>query len=367
MFECIHCNLFFEEKRLLINHNKTKKCMVHKNLNFSCKKCFKSFQGYDNSINHVNSCQEQISEKEMVIEIANKLSSHYQVDIIFDDDLNGVIKFKKIYNYIHPNKLNQGINIPQKQHMFEKIIKKSTDANILGSHNLYLNDIYNKIFRLNDTFQLLSLKYNFIQVFQIIFFDSMSCFYLKDNDIYVLGKIQCQNNDCKKWFGDTFVLKNEEEKIVKCIWYKDPYLKQFFSLLNPLLKDLLNLYLNLGNWSLKKKKIKLRNNDNISSNISSVMEEFNLTNLIETIKILSTYDTFYSLLKENILKKDKINSNLFTNILNVFKDEILPSTFINEELSLMTMNEPDFVGGNFYHLMYYILPESEKLIFKSKV
>jgi hypothetical protein len=32
----------------------------------------------------------------------------------------------------------------------------------------------------------------------------------------------------------------------------------------------------------------------------------------------------------------------------------------------MTLNNPEYVGGNYYYLMDYILPESEKAIFRSK-
>ena len=72
---------------------------------------------------------------------------------------------------------------------------------------------------------------------------------------------------------------------------------------------------------------------------------------------------------------------LHSNIKHVFKDELLPSSYgeslawprgpkvshsmINEEFSLMNMNDLDLTG-NYYCLMYYILPDSEKNIFLSK-
>jgi hypothetical protein len=190
---------------------------------------------------------------------------------------------------------------------------------------------------------------------------------LKDQqDIYILGKIQCQNDDQQKWFGDTFILKESGEKIVKCVWYKDPQLKHFFSSLTPLIKDLLNLYLKLGNWALKQKKIRFKQTtdefqpkDRI---LADLMVEYNLLNLVENLQKLSSYETFYPIFK-NLLDQKLKGSNLHSNIEHVFKDEIQPS---DETTSLMTMSDPELTTGNYHYLMDYILPQSEKTIFRSK-
>jgi hypothetical protein len=382
MYKCNYCNLTFEEKKGLSIHQKTKKCITHRDIGFFCRKCFKTITGYENTLKHVSECQEKIdSDIDMITALINQLAIKFDVNLNMENNNNGVITFKKMHNYIHPNKLECGVDIPQRIFLFNKSLNKYTDDQIMGSHNLYLNDIYNKVLRLDEPFQFLSVKYDFEDLMNILWFKGNSCFHINNDIIYVLGKVQCQNNNNQKWFGDTFNLK-DNEKIVKCVWYKDPHLKQFFSYLKPLLKNILNLYLDLGNWALKQKKIKfkeeidhktkyfLRNGENnpepsFYKIISDVMVEYNFIKLVDNIKILDCYDTFYSTFKKLLdQKKDKLN--LYSNIQHVFKEEMLPSTIINEEYSLMIMNNPKFVGGNYYYLMDYILPYSEKKIFRSK-
>lgn len=370
MYDCTYCNLSFEEKKTLTTHQKTKRCLVHRDVGFFCRKCFKTIKGYDNILKHVLECREKIdSDMSMITSLINQLAVKFDVNLVMENINDGVITFKKTYNYIHPNKLECGISIPQRTYLFNKTLIKHTDDQIIGSHNLYLNDIYNKILRLDEPFQFLSVKYNFENLMDTVWFKNNSCFHMKDDKIYVLGKVQCQNSDNQKWFGDTFNLK-EDEKIVKCIWYKDPELKQFFSCLKPLLKDILNLYLDLGNWILRQKKIKFKGTNDFNEKhkiIIDLMEEYNFLNLVENIKKLDSYETFYPIFKK-ILEQKKTNGelNLYSNLQHVFKDELLPSSIVNEEYSLMIMNDLRFVGGNYYYLMDYILPESEKVIFRSK-
>lgn len=366
MYDCNYCNLTFEEKKGLITHQKTKKCIVHRDVGFFCQKCFKTIKGYDNTLKHVAECQEKLESGGIITTLINQLSDKFDVNLVMENINDGIITFKKMNNYIHPNKLECGISIPQRTYLFSKTLNKHTDDQIIGSHNLYLNDIYNKILRLDESFQFLSVKYDFEDLMNVVWFKDNSCFHIKDNMIFVLGKVQCQNNDGQKWFGDTFNLKGDE-KVVKCIWYKDPDLKQFFSCLKPLLKDVLNLYLDLGSWVLKQKKIKFKEETNLAKYkiISDIMTEYNFLKLVDNIKCLDSYDTFYSTFKK-LIEQKKDNLNLYSNIQHVFKEELLPSTIINEEYSLMIMNNPGFVGGNYYYLMDYILPDSEKSIFRSK-
>jgi hypothetical protein len=369
MYDCNYCNLTFEEKKGLATHQKTKKCTIHRDVGFVCQKCFKTIKGYDNTLKHISECQEKLdSDIGIITALINQLKIKFDVNLVMENSNDGVITFKKINKYTHPNKLECGISLPQRIFLFKKTLIKHTDDQIMGSHNLYLNDIYNKILRLDEPFQFLSVRYDFENLMNVVWFkDNSSCFHIKDDIIYVLGKVQCQNSNGQKWFGDTFNLK-EDEKVVKCIWYKDPDLKQFFSCLKPLLKDILNLYLELGSWALKQKKIKFKEETNNLNTkykiISDIMVEYNFIKLVDNIKSLDSYDTFYSTFKK--LLKHKDNLNLYSNIQHVFKEEVLPSTIINEEYSLMIMNNPKFVGGNYYYLMDYILPESEKVIFRSK-
>jgi hypothetical protein len=307
----------------------------------------------------------------MIKAFLGQLALNFDVDLIVDDEnKEGTIKFKKINNYKHPSKMDIGLNLPKRIHYFTKTLEKHTDSQILGSHNLYLNDIHNKISRLSEPFQFLSVKYSFKDLMNLVWFDTTTtCFQFKDDIPYILGKVQCQNSEGKKWFGDTFILK-ENEKIIKCIWYKDPELKQFFTCLKFLVKDILNLYLNLGDKGLKQKKINLKSVDVSSLRhkvISNLLIEKNLSNLVENIQKLESYDTFYPIFKNLLDQKKKDGLILHSNIEHIFKDELLPSFLTEEECSLMTMNDPEFVGGNYFYLMDHILSENEKLIFRSKI
>jgi hypothetical protein len=370
MYTCDYCDIVFKEKRLLVTHQRTKKCITHRSIGFTCQKCCKNIIGYDNTLKHVMECKEKIEDDyTSVTTLMNQLSLRYKVNLTMEGNFEGRIDFKRVFNYSHPTELEHGVEVPQRPYLFSRALNKYIDRQIMGSHNLYLNDIQHKILRLSDTFQFMGVKYGFEKFLNILWLEtSMPCFHLKDQqDIYILGKIQCQNDDQQKWFGDTFILKESGEKIVKCVWYKDPQLKHFFSSLTPLIKDLLNLYLKLGNWALKQKKIRFKQTtdefqpkDRI---LTDLMVEYNLLNLVENLQKLSSYETFYPIFK-NLLDQKLKGSNLHSNIEHVFfKDEIRPS---DETTSLMTMSDPELTTGNYYYLMDYILPQSEKTIFRSK-
>lgn len=369
MFECTYCNLVYEEKKLLLSHQKTKKCKAHRQIGFICKKCFNVYTGYENILKHVETCETVCADD--LFSVINQLSLTYSLDIKYNKENEGVIHFKKLNIYKHPKFMSSSIILPQKVHLFIKSIEKHNEVEkILGSHNDYINDINHKIFRLGDAFQLLCIKYPFKDLMNLLWLpsSSTSCFYIEPDlkIVYILGQVQCKNETNQKWYGDTFILK-ENEKINKCVWYKDPSLRQFFSLLNPLLKEILNLYLNLCNWILKKKKVTFKFNKEEAyksyDTINEIIEEYNLKNLIENIQILNCYTTFSCLFK-SLLEQQK-SSSCYSNIQHVFKDELLPSA-INEEYSLMSMSDHE-LSRNYFYLMDYILPDSEKTIFRSKV
>jgi hypothetical protein len=299
----------------------------------------------------------------------------------------GTISFSRIHNYIHPSVRKSGIAVPQKPSAFQKTLNKHVDTQIMGNHGHYLNDVFHKIYRLSDAFQFMSVKYTFETLLDVVWFETtVPCFHIKDDNIYVLGKVQCKNNNNQKWFGDTFIL-TDDDKIVKCVWYKDFDLKRFFVALKPLLKDILNLYLVLVNWVLKHKKIKLKlpkqdlksfDANDLSRLITETIHEYKYDNLVDNIQKLNSYETFYPIFKSLIERKTK-DVMLYSNMKHVFKDELLPCSWgeslawprgpkisiINEEFSLMNMNDSELTG-NYYYLMYYILPDSEKNIFISK-
>jgi len=372
MIECTYCDLIFEDKKHLGMHQKTKKCVAHRNIGFVCQKCFKCIKGYENTLNHVDKCKENLTEEGTLKALINQLSLKYNVDLKLDEDANsGMLTFKKLNNYIRPNNVVYDVNVPQKPHLFQKYLDKYTTEQIIGGHNLYINDLHHKIFRVSDAFQFLSIRYTFEDLFNLLWVKTTTpCIYHKDGDIYLLGKVQCRNDDeGRKWFGDTFLLKSGEN-VVKCVWYQDNHLTQLFSCFRYILKDLLNLYLTLGNWALKQEKIKIKGKDDLKTKmcmIADVIVKYNLENLVDTIQKLNSYDTFVSHIKKTLTTQGSI---LHSNIEHVFKDDITLSPIIDDDLSLMNMGDPKLIGstisGNYYHLMYYILPEPERKIFLSK-
>lgn len=367
MFECTYCDLTFNEKKLFSAHQKTKRCLNHRYLGFTCKKCLKSITGYDNALNHTTNCDEPESTQptDKLIKVINQLAEHFKMTINFENGLDeGTITFQKTVVYKHPSILTHGIPIAAKPTLFYKTLEKLSIDNadsIIGSHNLYLNDMHHKILRLNDSFQHLGAKCNFEELCKILWLNSpTSCFQLYENRVYILDKVQCQNQNGQKWYGDTFTL-TPGETIVKCVWHADPYLKQFYKKLSVLIKDLLNLYLVLGNWCLKKKKIKIVSLDECDAVLSDVMEEFHNTNLVTNLKLFSLYESFFPRFKQLLVKW--LRPNKYSNIEYIYKDEAIP---FFEDISLMELVDPSLTGGNYYYLMYYILPDYEKPIFLSK-
>lgn len=367
---CDYCNLVFENKKLLMLHQKTKKCVVHREIGFVCQKCFKYIKGYENTLSHVNECNENLTEEGILRALINQLSLKYDVSLNLDDDTNsGVLTFKKLNNYIHPHNVMNGVNVPQKIHLFQKHLAKYTTDQIIGDYNLYINDLHHKIFRSIDIFQFLSVRYAFEDFLNLLWVKTTTpCISISGN-IYLLGKVQCQNNEGKKWFGDTFLLK-QGEQVVKCVWYQDNDLTQLFSCFRYILKDLLNLYLSLGNWALKQEKIKLKGKTDLKTKLGTIADviiKHNLKNLVDTIQILNSYETFSTLVKKILMSQSTI---LHSNIDHIFKDDMTLPPIIDEDLLLMNMGNPNLirstVNGNCYHLMHYILSDSERKIFLSK-
>ncbi|AHL67576.1 hypothetical protein DH26_gp083 [Chloriridovirus anopheles1] len=228
MFECHHCNLFFKEKKLLAAHQKTKKCTMHRDINFQCKKCFVFISGYDNIMAH--QCNEQTDIGDSSAKLINSLIEQlkkFDFDIDFkinDSFTNGHIIFKKMNNYQHPTQIDHGLTCPQKLSLYQKIGTKEDNV-ILGGNNLYLNNIFFKILHISDSFQILASKYPWNTFVDILWFNSppFSIFSRERSEdkenIYVLGKVQSEDKLGQKWYSDTFDLK-EGENVHKLVCTK---------------------------------------------------------------------------------------------------------------------------------------------------
>ncbi|ABF82042.1 hypothetical protein MIV012R [Invertebrate iridescent virus 3] len=373
MFECTHCDLHFESKSKLATHQKTKKCTAHRFLGFTCQKCWDHVKGYENALNHVAKCGQKLQTFEGIQALVAQLALHYKCEVVFDhENGKGQINFQKVFNYTHPSNLQEMREPiePRSMHVWYKMLRKYSDQYLLGGHGLYLNDINYTLFRLSDAFKFLAAKYDARTLLKMLWIEpTYKLFHVKDGIVYVLGKIQSQTQEGRKWFGDTFCLQRNET-IVKCLWYRDPTLEQLWSNTIPLLKEILNLYLDLGTWLLKRKNIKLKNDHKIHHNcktiIENVFKEYDVTNLIENITVLNSRQTFTTMFRE-ILTQHQKDLRLPSNIHHVFKDDLLPSSLGGQEFSLMTMTEQKISGGNQYHLMYHILPESERPMFETKI
>lgn len=368
MLECQYCNLSFTEKKLLAAHQKTKKCTTHRFVYFQCRNCFISISGYDNAMAHQTLCQSTEPDANKLIAAFIEQMKQFKFDIKYNhnqENAEGQITFKKTNNYQHPTNLESGLVCPQKFSLYQKTYQHSDDL-ILGSNNLYLNDIFFKILRISDASQLLACKYDWSVFIDTMFFDSpFSVFNLKEDSIFVLGKIQCENQNGDKWYSDTFELK-KDEKLVKLFWYRDSDLRQTFTNFGILVKDLLNLYLELGNQLLKKEKISFKKikEEDTTERIKNVFCKYNLSLLVQNIQKMGDYDIFRETFMNKIKQQQQQVSTPFDNLKYTFKEEVLPAK-LNEAYSLMNMSNIE-LKNNFHYLMYYILPDNEKQMFVHK-
>jgi hypothetical protein len=353
MPDCGYCDLDFDNETVLALHRKTKKCRIHRNIAFTCRTCLTPVLGYENTLRHVAACEtKKDATIDSVVELVNRMNLGYNLTV----DSSGTLLYDKVNDYLHPLNLHCGATVPQKPYLIAKALAKHDVKDVLGCHNLYMNDMFNKILRLTDTYQLMCLKYDFETSMTMLWSSSTyPTIIRRDDSFYILGKVQAQNtNGDKKWYGET---------VVKFVWFKDPRLAEFFKCMRPLLGDILNLFLRMADWALKKNKIKLKGDKDHEPIIAKTMEEFNLTNLIDNIKKLNCYDTFYSTVAKILAKEEP--AALHTNVQHVFKDESAEPFCIVEE-SLMNMKVPNEISGNMHHLVLYVLPENEKPIFKAK-
>jgi hypothetical protein len=362
---CSYCNLGFIDKKKLTIHQKTKKCLVHRHIGFTCQKCFAAVTGYDNIVQHVQHCDATETLATVIVSVVDLLQRYdLEAVVVFDSCDNGTIHFKQVCKYVHSVS-----NTTDTSSKMCKLLKrpalwmKAAEKYVRCEFYNYINDVFNNMLRLSDTFQILVFKHPWIEVFRKLWVDTPTpCVIQVDQDFYILSKVQCRNSHGQKWFGDTTLL-NEDETVFRRVWTKDPGLKNFSLLLQSLLKDALNLFLILGNWILKKKKIKFKKSTNPVDGLALIdasLHEFGLGNLVENIKTLDDYDRWFEgtrhLIPTSLCK--------YANVEDVFESE---GAFGIAAISLMNMNNPELTGSNYDHLMHYVLQECEKHIFLSKL
>jgi hypothetical protein len=361
--------------------------------------------GYDNILQHVQDCDviENCDVIETQIGAVRNMRKHvasvvaqlercdFETTVVFDDSSGdgGVIHFKQVCKYTHPklstsDTASKICKLVKRPALWMKaVVDRQVEVN-----NHYINDVFNNMLRLSETFQILAFKHKWVEVFRQLWVDTPTpCVIRYNQDFYILSKVQCRNSQGQKWFGDTSLL-NEDEIVVRRVWTKDPGMKHFSSLLQSLLKDVLNLFLTFGNWVLKQKKIKLKKTtlfDEGDVLIGASLNEFGLSNLVDNIKLLDDYDQWFEV--TNKLVPDcvrnpapairpvpsRVGTTLgkgadlrrYENVEDIFEDEGKLSGI--PPISLMNMNNPELTGANYNHLMYYVLQDCEKNIFLSKL
>jgi hypothetical protein len=319
----------------------------------------------------VKDCKVQVKDRvdlNFIVDLLKTLK--YKTTLEISQTITGVagtITFEKLNEYVHPYDLNDQDHTTHKREDARSYLKASTqrtENELTGRHLMYLNDVGSESVRISESFKAMSIKTDFIGLMRAFWFDSAnSPIFNNDYGTYVLGRVQCQNSDGRKWYGDTRTLK-PFEKVVKCVWYRDDNFYKFYTYMQPLITDVFNVYLLMGNWALKKKKISFKVDSHSDQIIKNILEEFGLTNLANNLRCLATREIFLDKLRD----LPKTTRKLYTNMRHVFEDAAQGEEDQDyENMSLMNLREHhELSSGNNYHLILYVLPPEEKLLFASK-
>lgn len=287
-----------------------------------------------------------------------KNSYIYEKDLI--DHIEKECENPNYYN--HSPLKKKYVSAPERWSSFKSRLS-NPDIDIKGAHGTYLTDIFNQIYRMSDIIKILASKYPWDLFVDIVWFDiSFHTFQIKDNVVYFLGKVECENAKGMIWFGDSYTL-NEDDRVIKCYWYKDSDLKSTFSNFRVLVKEMLNFYLKFACLVLKKEKIKIRDSyHKQEKTIEDCLEKHKLNHLVSNLKNLNCYTTFYNTFYAKI---NNIKPIIFTNVNNVFIDEPI-NTISDENQSIMCLSDYD-LRGYYKHLMMHVLTELEQALFLSKI
>jgi hypothetical protein len=386
LYICEYCDLSFAERKLLLSHQKTKKCTLHRNLLFKCRKCLVEITGYANGLAHAETCDVfgEVNLQRFVSALkAQANQSGFDVEETAQEfravpNPSGIgrclpggqtvgsvvlrIKARNIYTHPEGIACKVGITVPQKLYLIKKLIAKPLDV-IRASvpPKGYFNDVFSQILNQSELAQILALKLSREEFSQSWLNSAYPSLIKKQGEFYALSKVQCKDELGRKWFGDTSLL-SDKEHVHRLVWAKDVLLRQTFCNFYPILKDLVNLYLILGKQALKKEKIKTKEVQ--EAGLIDVLSAHGLTNLVENIQMLSNYDLFFSHWEKNVAS----SVETYDNVEQVFSEENLPAKFGDHfnYCSLMNLSDQELTDNAYYHLMHHVLPESEKPIFAKK-
>lgn len=376
MHRCDYCDMYFSSRKLLLAHQKTKKCAVHRHISFTCDKCFASMKGYENILNHASTCTVQTSPEDALIEslksTLNVFGCVIQDGYLFDG-VSGCVKFDRHFVYEHVDTLSSD-ELPTTMVGCLKKLEKYSSGDLGTLSSRVLNDVRSKVLRVSNLFCLESIRSNFCRLMTSFWLSTFNASIRKVNDtIHVLDRVQCRNaGDGRKWYGDTATMKSGEGTVVKCVWRRDPDFKKFYGYLKPLIVDMFDMYMKLGARALKRKGVSsksLRADDFDSSTklIADVIKESGLANLADNLTTLGSYERFRDRMSRMTFDADR---TVYSNVENVFEKSVAPSSQFDhcEICSLMDLRDHhDLVANRIdYHLVYAVLPAEERAQFVSK-
>lgn len=363
MFICEYCDISFVDRKLLLSHQKTKKCTVHRNLLFKCRKCLVEVTGYSNGLAHAETCDVlgEVDLPRFVSAVkARAVQSGFSVEETAGESGSVVLRIgvRNVYRHPQVTARKVGIAVPQKLYLVKKLMAKHLEV---VPQKGYFNDVFSQILNQSELAQFFALKLSCEEFSQNWLNSAYPSLIKKQGEYYALSKVQCRDELGRKWFGDTSLL-SDNEHVHRLVWAKDVSLRQTFCNFYPILKDLVNLYLVLGKQALKKENIKTKEVQ--EAGLVDVLSAHGLANLVENIKMFSNYDIFFSHWQKNVAS----SVETYDNLEQVFGAENLSAKFGDHSnyCSLMNLSDQALTDNAYYHLMYHVLPDCEKQIFAQK-
>lgn len=127
MASCEYCNKSFDTKNKVASHQKTKKCQQFRAITFICRNCSSAIIGYDNILEHVESCKG--GKPILHSEIQEKINTTSAKNNVFGTGLNGKPSYifnyeKNVLTYGTPQPVSEKI-VTAMEDMFEKCTLKS--------------------------------------------------------------------------------------------------------------------------------------------------------------------------------------------------------------------------------------------------